>query len=128
MYNFLQPYGLWPARPLCPWDFPGKNAGVGCHFLLQGTFPTQMEPSSPVSCIGRQVLYTSTTWEAPVNTMWKRKTVRHSYAIYFKGSLSLRFFNCSFCSPEYDFDSLNYNRLLEPWNIPDDVLWKNREA
>ena len=26
---------------LCPWDFPGKNAGVGYHFLLQGIFPTQ---------------------------------------------------------------------------------------
>ena len=25
----------------CPWKFPGKNAGVGCHFLLQGIFPTQ---------------------------------------------------------------------------------------
>ena len=24
-----------PARLLCPWDFPGKNTGVGCHFLLQ---------------------------------------------------------------------------------------------
>ena len=24
------------ARFLCPWDFPGKNPGVGCHFLLQG--------------------------------------------------------------------------------------------
>ena len=22
-------------RLLCPWDFPGKNTGVGCHFLLQ---------------------------------------------------------------------------------------------
>ena len=33
--------GLWPARPLCPWDSPGKNTGVGCHFLLQGIFPTQ---------------------------------------------------------------------------------------
>jgi len=25
----------------CPRDFPGKNTGVGCHFLLQGIFPTQ---------------------------------------------------------------------------------------
>ena len=25
----------YPARLLCPWDFPGKNPGVGCHFLLQ---------------------------------------------------------------------------------------------
>ena len=23
------------------WDFLGKNTGVGCHFLLQGIFPTQ---------------------------------------------------------------------------------------
>ena len=32
---------IQPARLLCPWDFPGKNAGVGCHSLLQGIFPTQ---------------------------------------------------------------------------------------
>ena len=34
-------YGLKPTRLLCPWDFPGKNTGVGCHFLPQGIFPTQ---------------------------------------------------------------------------------------
>ena len=37
----LQPYKLQPARLLCPWNFPGKNTGVGCHFLLEGNFPTQ---------------------------------------------------------------------------------------
>ena len=26
---------------LCPWDFAGKKTGVGCHFLLQGIFPTK---------------------------------------------------------------------------------------
>ena len=31
----LWPYGLKPSRLLCPWDSPGKNSGVGCHFLLQ---------------------------------------------------------------------------------------------
>ena len=39
--NSLQPYGLYPTRLLCPWDSPGKNTGTGCHFLLQGIFPTQ---------------------------------------------------------------------------------------
>ena len=34
--NSLQPEGLQPARLLCPWDFPSKNIGVGCHALLQG--------------------------------------------------------------------------------------------
>ena len=37
----LRPHGLQPARLLCPWDCPGKDTGVGCHFLLQGIFPTQ---------------------------------------------------------------------------------------
>ena len=30
-----------PCRLLCPWNFPGKNTGAGCYFLLQGTFLTQ---------------------------------------------------------------------------------------
>ena len=30
-----------PTRLLCPWGFPGKNTGVGCHFLLKGIFLTQ---------------------------------------------------------------------------------------
>ena len=32
--------GSPPSRILCPWNFPGKNTGAGCHFLLQGIFPT----------------------------------------------------------------------------------------
>ena len=39
--NSLQPHKPIPTRFLCPWDFPGKNAEVGCHFLLQGIFLTQ---------------------------------------------------------------------------------------
>ena len=37
----LRPYGLYPARFLCPWDYPGKDTGMDCHVLLQGIFPTQ---------------------------------------------------------------------------------------
>ena len=39
--SHVQLCGLQPIRFFCPWDFPGKNRGVGCHFLLQGIFPTQ---------------------------------------------------------------------------------------
>ena len=28
------PRELYPARLLCPWDSPGKNTGVDCHFFL----------------------------------------------------------------------------------------------
>ena len=31
----LQPHRWQPTRLPCPWDSPGKNTGVGCHFLLQ---------------------------------------------------------------------------------------------
>ena len=37
----LQCYGLQPTRLFCPWDFPIKNSGVGCHDLLQVFFLTQ---------------------------------------------------------------------------------------
>ena len=40
---------------LCPWDFPGKNTRMGCHFLLQGIFPTQR--SNPYLLHCRQILY-----------------------------------------------------------------------
>ena len=34
MSDSSRPHGLQPTRLLHPWDFPGKNSGVGCHFLL----------------------------------------------------------------------------------------------
>ena len=39
--NSLWPFGLQAIRLLCPWDFLCKNTEVGCHFILQGIFPTQ---------------------------------------------------------------------------------------
>ena len=38
----LRPHGLYPTRLLWPWDSPGKNTGMGCHFLLQEIFPIQV--------------------------------------------------------------------------------------
>ena len=35
MSDSVRPHGLRPTRLLHPWDYPGKNTGVGCHFLLQ---------------------------------------------------------------------------------------------
>ena len=35
MSDSVQPHRRQPTRLLRPWDSPGKNAGVDCHFLLQ---------------------------------------------------------------------------------------------
>ena len=46
----LHTSGPQPARLFCPWDFSGKNTGMGCHSLLQGIFLTQgIKPRSPAS-------------------------------------------------------------------------------
>ena len=51
----LQSPGLQTARLLCPWNFPGKNTTVGCHFLLQGIFLTQGLDLCLLSLLHRQV-------------------------------------------------------------------------
>ena len=40
---------------VCPWNFPGKNIGMGCHFLLQRIFQTQGLNLGLLYC--RQMLY-----------------------------------------------------------------------
>ena len=51
----LRPHGPKSTRLFCPWDVPGKNTGVGCHFLLHGIFPTQ--GSNPGLLHYKQILY-----------------------------------------------------------------------
>ena len=54
-YTICDPMDFSLTRFLHPWDFPGKNTGVGSHFLLHGIFPTQgLNPGLP-HC--RQTLY-----------------------------------------------------------------------
>ena len=46
VFDSLQPHGLYPPRLLCPWNSPGKNTGVGFHFLFLGLFLTQGSSAS----------------------------------------------------------------------------------
>ena len=58
MSNSVRPHRWQPTRLPRPWDSPGKNAGVGCHFLLQcvkvksESEETQVcpTPSDPMDC------------------------------------------------------------------------------
>ena len=48
--NSLRPHGVFTTRFLHPWDFPGKNTGVGCYSYLQGNLPDPgIKPASPAS-------------------------------------------------------------------------------
>ena len=48
MSGSCDPMDCKPTRLLCPWDSPGKNIGVGCHFPSPGDLPDPgIEPGSP---------------------------------------------------------------------------------
>ena len=46
VFYSVRPHGLQPTRLLRPWDFPGKNTGVGCHFLFHSHVKMVIEYSS----------------------------------------------------------------------------------
>ena len=89
MSDSLQPYGLWPSRLLCPWNFPGQNTGVGCHVLLQGIFPTQGSNPGLLHCW--QIRYHLATREAPYKVrlclLWADSYIISISAIQYKPHL-----------------------------------------
>ena len=63
--TLLWPHGLYSTRLFCPWNSPGKNTGVGCHALLQGSFLIQ--GSNPcLLCLlhWRQILDPLSQWRS----------------------------------------------------------------
>ena len=58
MSNSVRPHRRQPTRLPCPWDSPGKNTGVGCHFLLQSrkvkseseVAQSCLTPTDPTDC------------------------------------------------------------------------------
>ena len=87
--TLCDPMEYSPPGSSCLWDFPGKNTGVGCHFLFQGIFltrrvvwwaqniflcPVSMQPHLTIFCISliftsqrekRVALCGSETWQNP---------------------------------------------------------------
>ena len=49
MLDSLRLHGLRHTSLLCLWDSPGKNTGMGSHFLPQNIFLTQESKPSPMS-------------------------------------------------------------------------------
>src|SRR5574339_46302 len=50
MSDSVQSHRRQPTRLPCPWDSPGKNTGVGCHFLLQ-SMEVKSESEVAQSCL-----------------------------------------------------------------------------
>ena len=102
MSDSLQPHGLQPTRLLCPWDSPGKNTRVGCHFLLQGTFLTRGLNSGLLH--SEQILYhlshSHKTLEDITKELGKKK------------------WSHSVVSDSLQPYGLQPTRILHPWDFP----------
>ena len=81
----LRPTGVQPTRLLCPWNSPGKNTGVGCHSLLQGTLPNPgIKPMSLMSPgLAGRFFITSAAWEVHVTNVCVSPFPLHSLEITF---------------------------------------------
>ena len=70
--------GLKPTRLLCPWNFSGKNTGMGCHFLLQGILPTQGMQSALVGRFFASETPAKPPWLANIDEERRRFYFVHS--------------------------------------------------
>ena len=93
MSDSWRPHGPQPTRLFCPWDFPGKNTRVDCHFLLQGIFPTHgSKPGLLCLLHCRWILY-------PLSHLGSSSRLRHlSYSLLPRKSSSYSvLYSAHFC-------------------------------
>ena len=74
--NSLRLHGLQPTRLLVAWNFPSKNTGVGCYFLLQGIYPGPgIKPASLASAALAGGFFTTVPCGKPTSTPTTQVTV-----------------------------------------------------
>ena len=73
---------LWTVacHNLCPWDSPGQNTGVGCHFLFHGIFLTQGSNSCLLSLPHWQEA--SLPLAPPGKPTSSGSTLKHDYTVF----------------------------------------------
>ena len=67
----VRPHRQQPTRLCCPWDSPGKNTGVGCHFLLQ-CMKVKSESEVAQSCLTLATPWTA-AHQAPLSMGFSRQ-------------------------------------------------------
>ena len=68
----MRPHRQQPTRLPCPWDSPGKNTGMGCHFLLQ-CMKVKNESEVAVSRVWLLVTPWTAAYQAPPSMGFSRQ-------------------------------------------------------
>jgi len=112
--NSVWPHRRQPTRLPCLWDSPGKNTGVGCHFLLQ-CMKVKSESEVTQLCPTLSDLMDCSPWNAPSmgfsrQEYWSRLPLPSPMNTYFRKSMN-------FCPARkfwhFDYTCLTKNRMLD---------------
>ena len=115
MSNSVRPHRGQPTKLSRPWDSPGENIGVDCHFLLQCR-KVKMKVKSP-SCV--QLLATPWTaaYQAPPSMGFSRQ--EHWSGLPFSSPMHACMLNrFSHVQPLVTPWTIDCTRLLCPWDFP----------
>ena len=96
MSDSSRPHGLEPTRFHCPWYFPGKNTGVGCHFLLLKRLLISVKEESEKTGLKLNIQKTKILASSPI-TSWQidGETVETVADFIFLGSKITADVDCS---------------------------------
>ena len=120
MSDSVQPHRWQPTRLLRPWDSPGKNTGVGCHFLLQ-SMKVKSESEVTQSCPNLIDPMDCSLPGSPVHGIFQAKVLRSELKNYTITSVALYWFSQVTSESESHSvmsNSLRPHGLHSPWDSP----------
>ena len=138
MSDSVRPHRRQPTRLPRPWDSPGKNTGVGCHFLLQcmkvkseskslsrvrllATPWTAAYQAPPSIGFSRQEYWSGVPLPSPYYLLSLIKFMICKYFLPFH-RLSFHFLIISFDSQKFNFDKPNLTFLAHVFGITPKVM------
>ena len=125
MSDSVRPYRRQPTRLPCPWDSPGKNTGVGCHFLLWSATKLLRQISEPeIWELCRTEV--SRLVHRPNPALFSWPWAMNEFCIFFNGYISWLY---KYPWNSFDFTSLLAKPIYYRWSLKKKLIdpWCRRE-
>ena len=117
MSDSVRPHRRQPTRLPRPWDSPGKNNGVGCHFLLQ-CMKVKSEREVAQSCPTLRDPMDCSLPGSSVHGVFQARALKWGAIAFSCSRLAVLRVNCSVMSDSSRPHGLQPTRLLRPWDFP----------
>ena len=121
MSDSVRPHRRQPTRLPCPWDSPGKNTGVGCHFLLQCR-KVKIESEVVQSCLTFSNPMDCTRPGSSIHGIFQTRVLEWG-AITFSGKLVIGGYNYIRHYALHSFEISFHLPSWNQWNMSSWTLW-----